>query len=421
MKFLINLCAHDGIVSHYTGVGTMVKRYIKLLPKYFKEHNIDYTINLISPEYKSDSFGFNNQTKSEHEKDKNLHIILVSNGTNGNVNYGKPEHWKKLCNNTANLINNLNLKNYDMCFTICNDTPFANLAKNITNLSHKHKFIWIPHSTVLIQDEDSCLPDYKSIADEKLEWERESVNVINNTKFTYLACISKFIKKHMIDEYGLNQKSAIDLHNGEILDEKTEITPSKETKQIFEELNKYNKMIISFGRAESYKNLEFTINLQKYTKIKTVVIAQSYYKEQPILDVYRNLARQSKATLLIDPPFELAKYITQNFSGKLVVLLPSKRETFGLIPNEVRKLNKDNILVVSNDIDGVREQIEDMRDGILIKVDDLTGSAKKIEKFLDDKYLTKFKINGYKTLIERYDLYKNLSLFLEKLQGEDYE
>ena len=33
MKLLINLCGHDGIISHYAGVGTIVKRYIEVIRK----------------------------------------------------------------------------------------------------------------------------------------------------------------------------------------------------------------------------------------------------------------------------------------------------------------------------------------------------------------------------------------------------
>ena len=33
MKLLINLCAHDGIISHYAGVGTIVRRYIEAILK----------------------------------------------------------------------------------------------------------------------------------------------------------------------------------------------------------------------------------------------------------------------------------------------------------------------------------------------------------------------------------------------------
>ena len=30
MKLLINICSHDGIISHYNGVGTMTLKYIAI-------------------------------------------------------------------------------------------------------------------------------------------------------------------------------------------------------------------------------------------------------------------------------------------------------------------------------------------------------------------------------------------------------
>ena len=33
MKLLVNLCAHDGIISHYEGVGTIVRRYVEVIRK----------------------------------------------------------------------------------------------------------------------------------------------------------------------------------------------------------------------------------------------------------------------------------------------------------------------------------------------------------------------------------------------------
>ena len=51
MKLLINICAHDGIVSHYTGVGTIVKRYIEAFSNVLAKTKIEYTMNLFTPEY----------------------------------------------------------------------------------------------------------------------------------------------------------------------------------------------------------------------------------------------------------------------------------------------------------------------------------------------------------------------------------
>ena len=58
MKLLVNLCAHDGIISHYAGVGTIVKRYIEAFTTILNKKNIDYDLNLFTPEYYAGCFGY---------------------------------------------------------------------------------------------------------------------------------------------------------------------------------------------------------------------------------------------------------------------------------------------------------------------------------------------------------------------------
>lgn len=62
MKLLINICAHDGIVSHYAGVGTIVKRYITVLTSLLERQQANYHINMFTPEYNTDSFGYSEET-----------------------------------------------------------------------------------------------------------------------------------------------------------------------------------------------------------------------------------------------------------------------------------------------------------------------------------------------------------------------
>lgn len=75
MKLLINLCAHDGIISHYTGVGTIVDRYIQTFNYILsKEIDIEYQLNLITPEYNKNSFGYSNIYEKRHSQIKNSKI-----------------------------------------------------------------------------------------------------------------------------------------------------------------------------------------------------------------------------------------------------------------------------------------------------------------------------------------------------------
>ena len=48
MRLLINLCAHDGIISHYAGVGTIVRRYIEAIKYLLDKNNINYHLNLFT-------------------------------------------------------------------------------------------------------------------------------------------------------------------------------------------------------------------------------------------------------------------------------------------------------------------------------------------------------------------------------------
>ena len=78
MKLLINLCAHDGIISHYTGVGTIVDRYIRTFDYLLnKMTDVEYKLNLITPEYNKDSFGYSKIYDKNHRQIKNSQIIQI--------------------------------------------------------------------------------------------------------------------------------------------------------------------------------------------------------------------------------------------------------------------------------------------------------------------------------------------------------
>ena len=154
MKLLINICAHDGIVSHYTGVGTIVKRYIEAFSNVLAKTKIEYTMNLFTPEYWKTSFGYSETTEKIHISMEKTKIFMISNGTNGKANYGTVKEWKELSQNTAQSINSLiDESDYDFIITIANDTPYAGLLE-LLNDSENHKKVWIPHSTVKIHRVD---------------------------------------------------------------------------------------------------------------------------------------------------------------------------------------------------------------------------------------------------------------------------
>ena len=191
--------------------------------------------------------------------------------------------------------------------------------------------------------------------------------------------------------------------------------------KIFKEINKYESIILSLGRAERYKNLDKTMLLGRKLGIKPVVITQQYFKKQPIVKEYKKLAKKTNALLYVDESFCLPQYIVKNYNKLMILLVPSEKETFGLVINEIRRFNKDNVLIVANDRGGLHEQINDGINGLLVDLDDIDGSANKIKKYLDAEIIKKMNFESQKKLNNNYNLKKSFDIFFREVLGDDYE
>ena len=410
MKLLINLCAQDGIVSHNSGVGTMVKRYISSLLKFFKEYKLDYHLNLFTPEYNEDGFGFSKNTKKANSKLESVTIYELANGSNGKKFFGSLNNWQTLCKNVSNIINNINFQNYDYVITLANDTPFAGVVCSTKNCQN-HIKVWIPHSTAKIHQ--SKINDENVL--KRIDWELKTINFINNTENCFVGVVGKFIKHHLIIEYNLLEEKALDLFNGETLFQETIYEETEETKRLFEKLDKNGDILLSFARPEEYKNLDASIRLAELLNMRAVIITQEYYENMPYVNFLRELAKKTNTNLYVNAPFHFPQYIIKNYLNKILLVVPSKKEIAGLVLNEIRRFNKDNILLVANDIDGLNEQVCDGQDGLLVNLDNLQEAADKISKIFDYETIRKINKNSMERLKKDYDFYKNLKNFLNNL------
>lgn len=420
MRLLINLCAHDGIISHYAGVGTIVRRYIEAIKYLLDKNNINYHLNLFTLEFNKDSMGYNEIIWKEHSNLDHTSIYICSNGTNGETSFGNIHNWRLASKKVSEIINKIDFKKYDYVITLANDTPFAGLLELIKEEENSIK-AWIPHSTGKIYNEDMSLSKEKQTRNERLEWEQDTIDYINKHDRTYLISTGKYIRNHIIEEYQLNKDKNIDIINGELLFRDNFYDENDRMKEILKELEKYSSIILSLGRAEKYKNLDKTMLLGKEMEIKSVVITQQYFKNQPIVEDYKKLALETNSILYVDEPFFLPQYIVQNYSKKMIMLIPSEREIFGLVINEIRRFNKDNVLIVANKRGGLVEQINDGVDGILVDLDNIAEASIKIKKYFNDADIKKLNNAGQKRLSKDYNLINNFDLFFKRILGDDYE
>lgn len=418
MKLLINLCAHDGIISHYAGVGTIVRRYIEVIEKILSEKNIDYHLNLFTIEFNEKSMGYNKELLDYHASLDNTTIYILSNGSNGETSFGNIENWLISSKNVANEINKINFNDYDYVLNLCNDTPFAYLVTLIK--SEKNSITaWIPHSTGKVYNEDMSLSVEKLTINERVKLEQDVIDYINNHDNTFAISTGIYIRNHLINSYGLINN--IDLINGELMFRNNAYAANDRVYEIFKEVSNYDSIILSLGRAERYKNLDKTMLLGNRLGIKPIVITQQYFEEQPIIKEYEKIAQKTNSLLFVDEPFFLPQYIVKNYNKPMILLVPSEREVFGLVINEMRRFNKDNVLIVANDRGGLHEQINDGIDGVLVDLNNIDGSANKIQKYFDKEMLRKMNIESQKNLKDNYDLEKNFDVFFKKVLGDNYE
>lgn len=420
MKLLINLCGHDGIISHYAGVGTIVRRYIEVLTILLKQKNIDYHLNLFTLEFNEDSMGYNRELWDFHKNLENSSLYIVPNGTNGETSFGNVKNWTLASQNVARIINEIDFNQYDYVVTLCNDTPFACLPSMIKDEKNSIK-AWIPHSTGKIYNVDSSISEKDQLHKEHIDWEQAAVDYINQDSNTYLISTGVYIHDHLIKEYQLKKEKNINIINGEILSRENSYDETDTMKNILEDLNQYDSILMAFGRAEKYKNLEQAMVLGNSLKVKPIIITQQYFDGQPIIEDYKKKAEETSSLLYVDPPFFLPQYIVKYFSKPMIMLIPSEREIFGLIINEIRRFKKDNVLIVANDRGGLHEQIEDLEDGILVDLNDIESSTQKILKHFNEEDMIRFNKNAQKRLENDYNLIQNFDYFFRKILGDDYE
>ena len=84
-------------------------------------------------------------------------------------------------------------------------------------------------------------------------------------------------------------------------------------------------------------------------------------------------------------------------------------------------MNRSNVLIVANNIDGIKEQVNDEYDGILVDLNDIEDSKNKVLNNFNLKTIKELNEHAQNTLINDYNFEVNCSNFLKELLGEYYE
>lgn len=438
-KVTVNLLAHDGITSRYTGVGRIAFDSLRILCEDKKTSRLTHAINAITGKYNDKCLGFSQTTKDRSLKllnRKNGRLLEALNGSHGEISYGDISNWHDVSISSASLLYDLSKQSpNDLNINLCLDTPFAQVASFFQQYGDdeqkKHIFVWIPHSTAKIHKVDSAIQGYKDYFNQRLKWEQEAIELANKSDRVFIGYIGKFMKDHLIKEYSCRPEKLFDFTNGIDVDDPrfTKQIENSEIEEILDhfKIPKDKDLMISFGRLEPYKGFDSAIKIGgrlDQNTIVTVLITQSYSQQDPIISKYQQMFGKYNpdGIFISNYDFDLPHVLLRWPRTKLL-LIPSRAEPFGLIPEEARLYKNPNLRIVAMNKDGFIEQISNGIDGFLMDLTETEKSSEKIEKVLalSSKEVRKIAGAGYVRAKSNYDLANNLnrsiSEIIKKCQG----
>lgn len=423
LKYAVVYMAHDGITSHYAGIGTYSMCYIYSLPKIAElvaGAGGALNIFMVTPRYQPSFYGYKKDlmvlcTKICRKYDGEL--FEVDDGLGGTESYGGIKNWELVSKQAADIVADL-AEDYDRVIVVAVDTPFLMtgeaLFKKYPSLGEKVTVVLSPQSTERI---------HRTGVSNRFRWEKRRFAAAVKYPSIKISYSSLFLKNHLKQEYGLASSRMVMSMSGIIFDSpRYKRLSQKKIRDILVSrgLPLDRKIVFSVGRLEAYKGFEDTMRICKYIdhKIKPylVLVGVSYIPNNPLLPRLRKIKKELglDGKLIFNLDLELPTALWQ-WSNCLLSAHISRYEPFGLAPVEARYLaGEAGPVVVVSDQGGLKEQVKDGYEGFVVKYGnqlDYQRVANKVSKMSasQSKLMRK---RARENVIERYDARRNILALL---------
>jgi glycosyltransferase involved in cell wall biosynthesis len=224
--------------------------------------------------------------------------------------------------------------------------------------------------------------------------------------------VSKQVKKNLIKKNNINSDKIKVIYNGMDLSNYNNI----DSDYLYSEFNisKDNFVIGSVGTICDGKNQELLVDIANEIdlfNIKFIIVGEDFsdkkeYKKKLVKKINKNhLAEKIIITGYREDIPEL-----MNFFDLLIV--PSKSEAFGLVAIEAMAAGTP---VIANEVDGLKEVIENNNSGILISNNIVNKYQKEIlNLYLNEDILNKYRENGLIRVKNKFSLHEMVNL-VEKI------
>lgn len=217
-----------------------------------------------------------------------------------------------------------------------------------------------------------------------------------------IIAVSKYTKKELLKNYNLNANKINVIYNGVDVNK---FKPAKDKNKIKRELGLNNdKIILCVGRLYSRKGLPTLLRaapliLRRFRNVKFVISGKGFRNEEDRFKAFANHLKVGKNISFIGyfPDERLPKL----YQAADIFVLPS---TYENMPFALLEAMATALPVVTTNVGGIPEVINDGKNGLLFNPLDFCGLADKVLYLLENPaFASEIGFSGRRTVEERFD------------------
>jgi len=405
----------EGIQTFGGGVATVLRGHLGALPRLRGElarHHIH-----ITPYFAEIAYAANHERRDplyQAQAEKQVwsmggDIAYLVNFTQGYLpkapwgvgDLGGMENWKAACASGAAVALNF-ARRHQAAVVYCHDSLFALAPLYISLQAPACRAdacaIYVVHATALTHELPLPNP-------ERLMVESAAVHWAKVTPRARLGYISKFMSRHMIEDYGAKPQHLVPTGNG--VNPGDPMFRRRSPEEIMERLKAYNvpldrPLVFSWGRAVEYKRFDMVLKAAARLEGRVHPVIMVTPRYQGLVDLSHQLGLEASIIFAFDP--ELVACLLQ-WQRTAAAASLAHLEPFGLTPAEVRMHGrKSGALMVVSDTGGLAEQVQDGVDGFVTRQDDPEDVARALARIMDMSEGDKLPLRqaGLETILSGY-------------------
>ncbi|MGE5830130.1 MAG: glycosyltransferase [Micromonosporaceae bacterium] len=411
--------SYDGISSLTCGVGTGSRNVARCMPRVANllSDRYDCRFHVVTPHYSASMDGYDGDLLDRTREivaTVGGQVLFHPDGTDGSTQFGDVDQWRASSAGAAMVVLEQVRKAGVPALVLATDTPYAGvgecLTRGLDDPSVSIGTVWTAHSTI----RNHPLPDAGGV---RYQWERAGVTATADPR-CLVGTINRFMRDHLIAEYGAEPDRMVPFANGLPLHE--DLGPVEDATELMRRLgiDEKRRYVMSCGRAERYKGFLELIRAfhtsQDDHDLDLLLILSDLTKQDPILDECSALvdAMGVRATIVRD--------FLSHPSLRALVGHPSIRVFAGssladsgtILPAEMRWWSEDiGPVIVLSDVDASKEAVRHGVDGYLADIHDprdFGGAITAAVRLTDGERRTMLKA-GRQFLFAEFDYASNIA------------